>query len=190
MGRWVGSQPCGRMNRSSGPSTKLHRFFGSTCEGPYYRTAVLAWHPEEKAVEAIGLKPEAMPPGGMGWRSASLPVWPGTSSRQARLQDHQIVPAKPEGGAKAGLVFTDWTGTVVKSYWFPMGGEGQPRRSSTWARLKQRIAVPAGANRVQWFLGVDAASGTAAFRAVRCGRAATTLILPFTCNGKAFGGPL
>jgi hypothetical protein len=142
-------------------------FFGSTCEGPYNRTAVLAWHSEEKAVEAIGLKPEAMPPGGMGWRSASLPVLAGDVITAALdFKTDQIVPVKPEGGAKAGLVFTDWTGTVVKSHWFPVGGEGQPRKDSTWARLKQRIPVPAGANRVQWFLGIDAASGTVAFRTV------------------------
>ena len=146
-----------------------HRHNGVTPNAAHKQSVVLAFAGAAgrgAVARVIGLKPDEMPKGGAGWRGMMLPVREGdTIELSFDVMAKELSPA--DGGAvKAGLIFSDWTGNIVGASWVIDPKSNLGTGSYEWTRASGAAVVPAGANRVQIFLGVDRCTGTIDFDAL------------------------
>jgi len=100
---------------------------------------------------------------GLGWRSVSVPVTPGTVMHASLyLKAADVRPQGDEGAVRACVVFNDWTGHDVQRSWLvgPGARDDLARGSYDWTCVLCEVRVPQRARRMCVYAGMLPASGT------------------------------
>ena len=116
------------------------------------------------ALAVVGGEAEgSIPIGGLGWRTISVPVNPGTTMEVGLwLKAISVRPAQADVGVEVCAVFTDWTGSTVDTTFLVGNGKRTDliRGDYEWTEVADSVAVSDGAARMFIYVGLQPAKGS------------------------------
>ena len=124
------------------------------------------WPVCRSGIRALGVSnakdPKKIAATGVGWRTISVPVKPGTKMKVALyVKASNVQPAQDEG-VEIFVHFCDWTGHNVKRSWLIGNGEkpGLAKGTYDWTRLEATLTVPEGVRRMTVYAGLKPGTGS------------------------------
>jgi hypothetical protein len=155
--------------RAAGTSTEPGPAPGGTAHEPDWRNDArqwVRWPLSRSGMHALAVvnagEASAIPEGGVGWRTASIPVSEGLQMNVSlHLNAEAIVPEREGEGVDVAVVFSDWTGHRVRRFQLVGGDTASGLEAGTydWTRVEATVEVPEGMTRMIVYAGMHPATG-------------------------------
>jgi len=104
-----------------------------------------------------------IPASGLGWRTISVPVTPGTTMGvSVFLKAASVTPVNEDEGIEMFAHFCDWTGHNVRRIWLVGNGENRELAKGTynWREVRLNVRVPQGVRRMIVYIGMRPGTGS------------------------------